>query len=262
MSGCYEELAHCYDALTGDVQYERRAAYLVRLLRRAKRSVNTVLDLACGTGTMTCLLAQKGYEMIGVDLSEEMLSEAMDKTLALEEGQRPLLLHQSMTRLELGMRVDAAVCCLDSLNYLTSPRAVQSALRRVYEHLQPGGVFLFDVNTVHKFEQLDGQVFLDETEQSYCVWRADYSPRSHTIHYGMDLFCLRDDGTWHRTWEEHRERAYTREELTQWLGDAGFTDIRFYGDLSRREPQEGELRMYVSALRGREETKQRKGNSQ
>lgn len=249
MSGCYEALAGCYDALTGDVQYEKRAAYLMRLLRRAKRKVETVLDLACGTGTMTCLLAEQGYEMIGVDLSEDMLAEAMNKAFELEEERRPLLLQQSMTKLRLFAPVDAVVCCLDSLNYLTSPKAVQSTFRRVYENLQSGGIFVFDVNTVYKFEQLDGQVFLDETEDSYCVWRAAYSRRSRTITYGMDLFRERRDGAWNRTLEEHCERAYTREELTQWLAEAGFTDIRFFGDLSRSEPKEEELRMYVSALR-------------
>lgn len=249
MSNCYEALAGCYDALTGDVQYEKRAAYLMRLLRRAKRKVETVLDLACGTGTMTCLLAERGYDMIGVDLSEDMLAEAMNKAYDLEEERRPLLLQQSMTKLRLFAPVDAVVCCLDSLNYLTQPRAVQSTFRRVYENLQSGGIFVFDVNTVYKFEQLDGQVFLDETDGSYCVWRAAYSSRSRTITYGMDLFRQRRDGAWRRTLEEHRERAYTREELTQWLTDAGFTDIRFFGDLSRNEPGETELRMYVSALR-------------
>ena len=249
MSGCYEALAGCYDALTGDVQYEKRAAYLKRLLRRAKRKVETVLDLACGTGTMTCLLAEQGYDMIGVDLSEDMLAEAMNKAFDLEEERRPLLLQQSMTKLRLYAPVDAVVCCLDSLNYLTSPKAVQSTFRRVYDNLHSGGIFVFDVNTVYKFEQLDGQVFLDESDDSYCVWRAAYSRRSRTITYGMDLFRQRRDGAWRRTLEEHRERAYTREELTAWLSDAGFTDIRFFGDLSRSEPKEEELRMYVSALR-------------
>ena len=92
-------------------------------------------------------------------------------------------------------------------------------------------------------------MFLDETEDSYCVWRAAYSRRSRTVTYGMDLFRRRKDGAWRRTLEEHRERAYTREELEQWLGDAGFTEIRFFGDLSKEEPKDEELRMYVSALR-------------
>ncbi len=250
MTGCYEALAGCYDALTGDVQYEKRAAYLCRLLRRAERPVRTILDLACGTGTMTCLLAERGYELIGVDLAEDMLAEAMNKALELPEESRPLLLQQSMTNLRLPQPVDAVVCCLDSLNYLTEPRAVQRAIRHVYDCLAPGGLFLFDVNTVYKLENLDGQVFLDETEDSYCVWRAAYSRRSRTITYGMDLFRRRRDGAWRRTLEEHRERAYTREELTQWLTAAGFHDIRFFGDLSQKEPGEQELRMYVSALRG------------
>ena len=249
MTGRYEALAGCYDALTEDVGYEKRATYLCRLLRRASGEVRSVLDLACGTGTMTCLLARRGYEMVGVDLSEDMLAQAADKALALPQEQRPLFLQQSMTGLRLWGPVDAAVCCLDSLNYLTEPRAVRRALRRVYESLRPGGVFIFDVNTDYKLRQLDGQVFLDETEDAYCVWRAAYSARSHTVTYGMDLFRRRSDGLWRRTQEEHRERAYTREELTAWLAEAGFADVRWYGNLSRQEPGEQELRMYASALR-------------
>ena len=124
----YQALARFYDQLTDDVGYERRADYLERLFKDCPIGVHTVLDLACGTGTLTCLLADRGYEMIGVDGSEEMLSQAQQKAWAVE-GERPLFLHQSMPELDLYGTVDAAVCMLDSINYLTSPKDVRIVRR-------------------------------------------------------------------------------------------------------------------------------------
>ena len=124
---CYEALAGSYDALTTDVDYEKRADFLEKLLRRSAIPVRLVLDLACGTGTMTWLLTQRGYEVIGVDGSEEMLAAAMSKS-GQAAGIPPVFLHQSMPRLDLYGTVDAAVCCLDSLNYLTDPADVRAAI--------------------------------------------------------------------------------------------------------------------------------------
>ena len=122
----YEGLAASYDALTTDVGYEKRADFLEKLFRRSRIPVHTVLDLACGTGTMTWLLTDRGYELIGVDGSEEMLAAAMEKSGQVE-GIPPIFLHQSMPQLDLYGTVDAAICCLDSLNYLTPAPPMCSA---------------------------------------------------------------------------------------------------------------------------------------
>ena len=241
----YETLAGAYDALTQDVGYEKRADYLEKLFRRSKIDVHTVLDLACGTGTMTWLLAARGYEMIAVDSSEEMLCQAMNKT---GEGIPPLFLQQSMPDLDLYGTVDGAICCLDSLNYLTSPKDVQRTFRRLHLFIAPGGVLVFDINTVEKLAALDGQVFLDENEDTYCVWRTEY--RRGICSYYMDIFRRNEDDSWERDFEEHRERGYTVEELTAWLQEAGFTNIRTYGDGVMRAPKENEQRIYFTAIRG------------
>ena len=243
---CYEQLAACYDTLTGDVDYVRRADYLERLFHRSSLSVHTVLDLACGTGTMTWLLAGRGYEMIGVDGSEDMLAAAMEKRGAAE-GEMPLFLHQSMPKLDLYGTVDAAVCCLDSLNYLTRPADVRRTLERLRLFIAPGGMLIFDVNTPEKFRSLDGQVFLDETEETYCVWRAEYSRQVCT--YYLDLFRRRADGSWKRDLEIHRERCYTPQQLTAWLQEAGFGRIRIHGDGRMGAPRAGEQRVYFSCIR-------------
>lgn len=244
----YESLAFSYDALTQDVGYEKRADFIEKLFSRAKIGVHTVLDLACGTGTMTKLFTERGYELIGVDISEEMLMEAREKTQNIE-GVPPLFLHQSMPELDLYGTVDACICCLDSLNYLTSPRDVRRTFERLHLFIAPGGVLVFDVHAPQKMEALDGQVFLDERDDLYCVWRTEYRKRAKTLDYYVDIFRACEDGAWERSFEEHHQRAYTVSELTEWLEAAGFTAIRTHGDGKLRCPNGNEGRIYFSCIR-------------
>ncbi|MEG0780485.1 MAG: class I SAM-dependent methyltransferase [Oscillospiraceae bacterium] len=244
----YEALAGSYDALTTDVGYRKRADYLEKLFQTSRIPVHTVLDLACGTGTLTCLLAERGYELIGADGSEDMLAVAQQKAWEVE-GERPIFLHQSMQKLDLYGTVDAAVCCLDSLNYLTSPKDLQRTLARLHLFIAPGGLFVFDVNSVYKLERLAGQVFLDETEDVFCVWRTEYAPRTKIVQYGMDIFQRQKDGRWCRSREEHRERAYGEDELRSYLTAAGFGHIHVYGDLKKTPPKPDEARLIFTCIR-------------
>ncbi len=241
----YQALAGSYDGLMADAAYRRRADFLERRFRKSPIPVRTVLDLGCGTGTIACLLAERGYQVIAVDGSQEMLTEAANKAAELEHP--PLLLCQRMQRLRLLEPVDAAVSTLDSLNYLTTERALGETLRRVFRWLKPGGQFWFDVNTPHKLRRMDGQVYLDETEESFCAWRTFFSERTQVCTYQVDLFRLRPDGAWERTFEEHRERAWTEEQLRRLLAEAGFSNVAFIGDLTLRPPQADEDRWIVRA---------------
>ena len=244
----YEALAASYDRLTDDVDYDGVCSYLELLLRERRATPETVLDLACGTGSLSILLAQKGYRVLGADYSEDMLAVAYEKALALEEN-RPFFIHQSMQELTLPEPVDCVVCCLDSLNYLTEPEDCRCAIRRVYEALCPGGVFLFDVNTPEKLRAMDGQIFLDEDDDVYCVWRAEFEEEENLCAYGMDLF-QRQGNLWHRSFEEHLEYAYGMEQLESYLKEAGFTEIKRYGDRSLHAPVKGEQRVYFAAHKG------------
>ena len=241
----YESLAASYDALTYDIPYERILTFWQKLCARQKADVRTVLDLACGTGSLSVLLAKRGYRVLGVDLSEDMLAEADQKTAAME-GNRPFFVCQPMQRLRLPETVDAVICCLDSINYLRKPTDCQKTFRRVYDALTHSGVFVFDINTPQKLRALDGQVFLDETDDTYCVWRAQFAEKKRLCFYGMDIF-QREGEHWLRSFEEHVEYAYEPEELTAWLYDAGFTDVRQYGDLRMHAPEPDEQRIYFSA---------------
>ena len=243
----YDFLAGCYDQLTCDVGYAAWASYLEKHFSKSALPIRTVLDLACGTGSLTRELALRGYEMIGADRSPEMLAQAVEKNRDVSPIQ-PMFLCQSMEKLDLYGTIDACVCCLDSVNYVTDPKKLAQAFGRVHLFLMPGGLFLFDVNTPEKLEGLDGQVFLDETEETYCVWRSEFSKRSRICSYYMDIFRLDpDSGQWNRGEELHRERAYSLEELTAMLAEAGFCDIRLFGDQKMRPPRPGEQRVFFSA---------------
>lgn len=247
MSG-YDALASSYDGLMADGAYRRRADFLERLFRKSPVPVHSVLDLACGTGTIACLLAERGYQVIAADGSEEMLTQAMAKASRLER-EPPLFLHQAMPRLRLIRPVDAAVSTLDSLNYLTRKQDLRETFRRVHRWLRPGGQFIFDVNTPHKLRRMDGQMYMDETEESFCVWRTFFSERTKVCTYQVDLFQLRPDGAWEREFEEHRERAWEAEELRRYLAEAGFAQVSITGDLSMRPPATDEDRWIVRCVR-------------
>lgn len=237
----YDALAGAYDALMQDADYGKRADYLQRQFQKSRIPVQTVLDLACGTGTIACLLTQKGYQVIATDGSEDMLTQAMCKAEALAHP--PLFLHQPMPRLRLLEPVDAVVSTLDSLNYLTAVKDLQETFRRVCRWLKPGGAFLFDVNSPEKLRGMDDGLWIDETEDSYCVWRTEFSRRTQICSYFVDLFRLRPDGAWERDFEVHREKAWETADLRGYLAEAGFSKVSVWGDLKCSPPKAGEKRL-------------------
>ncbi len=244
----YHALADSYDRLTNDVDYEATVAFYYEILNREGMSPRTAVDLACGTGSVSAILARKGLRVTGVDLSEEMLTVAQQKTADLDNP--PQFVCQSLEKLCLPRGVDLAVCALDSLDYITDPADCARAIQRVYKALNPGGIFIFDVNTPEKLRAMDGQVFLDEDEDVYCVWRGEFDEKTNICSYGMDLFQRRGK-MWERSFEEHREYAYSREQLAGYLKAAGFTHIEVWADRQLVSPRPGEQRIYLKARKGR-----------
>lgn len=242
----YEALAASYDRLTVDIPYADLARYYESLWSLYGLRPETVLDLACGTGSLSVLLAERSLQVIGVDASEEMLTEAAEKAASMEAP--PFFVRQKMQRLRLPAPVDLAVCCLDGINYLTDPADCRETFRRVHANLNPGGLFVFDVNTEAKLRGLDGQVFLDEDEDVFCVWRAAFDEARRVCSYGMDVFQRRGR-LWQRSQELHEEYAYTVDELAAWLKGAGFTDVRVFGDRSMEPPTDHEQRIFIAAAK-------------
>lgn len=248
----YQALSGSYDSLMYDANYTARAAFLGALLRESPIPVRDVLDLGCGAGAVAWLLYRQGFRVTAVDASEEMLTEAVRRGERVEpvtfaDARPPLFVCQSMQRLRLPVPVDGAVSTLDSINYLTRERDLRETFRRVARYLSPGGRFLFDVNTPYRLRSMDRQTYLDETDESFCAWRTFFSEKKQVCVWQVDLFRRRPDGAWDRAFEEHRERAWSMEELNAALRDAGFTNVRFWGDLSRKPPKDNEIRWTVLA---------------
>ena len=243
----YHALASSYDRLTQDVNYEAIVAFYHEILKKEAVRPRSAIDLACGTGSVALLLARQYDRVIGVDMSEEMLTVAFQR--GQEQEKMPMFICQKLQELRLPRAVDMAVCALDGLDYILDPKDCKEAIRRVYHALNPGGIFIFDVNTPEKLRSMDGQVFLDEDDDVYCVWRGEFDEDTNICSYGMDLF-QREGESWYRSFEEHKEYAYTVSQLADFLKAAGFTHIRVYADGKLEAPQVGEQRIYFSARKG------------
>lgn len=216
----YTSLAQVYDALTTDVEYEQWAVFAQKAFETYQLSPQLVLELACGTGNLTKCLAQAGYEMIAADLSPEMLSVAREKCEGLSCP--PVFLCQDMRLLDLYGTVDAAVCCLDSLNYLTELRSLKQAFARVSLFMNPGGLFLFDMKTKAAFQSMAGVSCVEETEDWYCSWQYGYDRKSCLAEHQVDLFYRVEGERYERKTEFHLQRCYSREQIEQALRQAGF----------------------------------------
>lgn len=242
MGVSYGPLASRYDELTGDVPYEALTDWYKTAFARSGRAVHTVLDLCCGTGSVSLLLARRGYELISVDASAEMLSVFQQKLSDLPETViRPMLLCQRAEELDLYDTVDAAVCCLDSMNYL-SPEILPRVFDRLRLFVSPGGVLCFDFLSPEWLRSLDGQCFVDEREDVLCLWRA--ALEGDALRYGMDLFRPRGS-LWSRSQEEHVEYLHEPDVLCRLLEAAGFKNVALHAD----GPQCGQGRMFITAVR-------------
>ncbi len=244
----YRELAESYDRLTNDVDYDAVVDFYRQILFKEGLRPRTAVDLACGTGSVALRLAHSGMAVTAVDMSEQMLTVAAQKAQDMENP--PRFVCQKLQNLYLPRGVDLAVCALDSLDYITDPEDCREAIFRVYRALNPGGCFIFDVNTPEKLRAMNGQVFLDEDDDVYCVWRGEFDEEANICAYGMDIF-QRHGSVWHRSFEEHKEYAYSARQLCQYLKEAGFTGIEVYGDRRMSPPEAGEQRIYMKARKGK-----------
>lgn len=239
----YFSLSGHYDALTEDVPYSEFADFYEAIFQEYGLKPKSIIDLACGTGSMSYELASRGYDMIAVDQSPDMLSVAMEKLG--EFSPMPLLICQPLEELDLYGTSDAAVCTLDGMNYL-DPEQLRRAFHRIRFFLEPGGLLIFDINSPHKLRSLDGQIFLDETEDCFCVWRAELDKGLNACFYGMDIFERCGKG-WQRSKEEHLEYIHEVDFLKQILTENNYCDIRVFGDRKLSDPAEDELRLFLSA---------------
>ena len=237
MSLAYGPLAAWYDKLTLDVPYDEFLRFYEREFNADGGEFHTILDLCCGTGTLTWLMAEHGYEMIGADASADMLTEASGK--AAEVKIPPLFVCQDAAEIDLYGTVDACVCSLDGMCYIP-PEHLGKVFRRLHLFIRPDGLFIFDIRSPEWFKSIDGEVFVDETEDMLCLWRADFE--EGRMCYGMDIFS-RQGRLWRRESEEHIEYAHEPQMLSELLAEHGFVGIRLCTDC----PQGDDGRMFIVA---------------
>lgn len=246
----YRALASVYDRLNADIDYAAWSGFMEACFDKfLPARPEIILDLACGTGRMTFPLADRGYDMIGIDGSAEMLAEAYEKStdrtirILAENGRdelpegvtTPLFLQQDMRSFELYGTIDAVVCCLDSLNYLTGDGDLDACLACIHLYLAPGGLLIFDVNSPYKFSHTygnnayvledslpDGEGENDTSRAVFCGWQNEYDPASRLCRFYLSVFSEQPDGRYLREDEEQTERCYDMDELTAALDRAGF----------------------------------------
>lgn len=237
----YQTFAYLYDELTQNVEYEKRCDYILSFFEKNGIKSGTVLDLACGTGSMSIPFIKKGYNIIGLDYSEEMLEIASNRLS--EAGNNFSLLKAKMQEFELSEKADTCICCLDSINHLNNIDDVQATFKNVYDSLNNNGLFVFDVNTVYKHNEiLADNTFVFDEDDYYLVWDNE-AVDDRTVRILLDMFLFNGEN-YDRFSEEFEETAYSVEELSTRLKNSGFVNIKVYDELSYDEPKNDSERLY------------------
>ena len=242
----YTGFAAVYDTFMDNVPYGEWCEYLTGLLKENGVESGLVLDLGCGTGSLTELLAARGYDMIGIDYSEEMLELAAGKRA--ESGQDILYLCQDMREFELYGTVRAVVSICDCINYITDPADLAEVFSLVNNYLDPGGIFIFDMNTRYKYEELLGDnSFCETREDSSFIWENYYDPEEQVNQYDLTLFIKEEDDLFRRYEETHFQRAYEIETVRKLIEEAGMKWEGVFDVETGKEPTACSERIYIIA---------------
>ena len=242
----YTSFARVYDAFMDNIPYEEWGQYIRSLLAEYGVRDGLVLDLGCGTGSMTEVLAGYGYDMIGVDLSADMLEIALEKRQ--QSGRDILYLQQDMRSFELYGTVRAVVCVCDSMNYILEEEDLTEVFRLVNNYLDPGGVFVFDLNTVYKYEELlgDSTIAEDREDKSF-IWDNFYDPEDQINEYDLSIFIREEENLYRKFTETHYQRAYTLEQVKSCLEAGGMEFVAAYEAFTEDAPRPDSERIYVIA---------------
>ena len=249
MSG-YSVFARYYDQLTANIDYKGRAEYFGRIIRRFNQTDNNILlDLACGTGSISQEMARQGFDVIGVDLSDEMLGIAIEKKF--DSGLNIQYLCQDMRNIDMFGTIGITICALDSINHLSSAGDVRQVFEKVALFAEPKGLFIFDVNTLYKHRNiLANNTFTYETDSVYCVWENSLDPKTDEVKMDLVFFEKEENGLWSRSSDSFSEKAYSEELIEQLLDECGLELVAKYGDDSFEPPKEDSQRIvYVARSR-------------
>lgn len=221
----YNEFAEYYDRLMEDVDYSRWFNYVKDILDKYDLNPNSILEMACGTGSLTKYLGEEGYSVTCFDLSEEMLSIAYNK---LRRYPNVKVLNQDMTDFNLNNKYDAILCLCDSMNYITEDKDLAKVFKNAYNHLKDNGIFIFDINSYYKLKNIIGNnTFVEDKDDIYYVWENYFDDEQSICEFYLTFF-IRENGFYRRFDEKHIQRAYCVDYIKKTLGEVGFTHIMEY----------------------------------
>ncbi|WP_342559152.1 class I SAM-dependent methyltransferase [Metasolibacillus sp. FSL K6-0083] len=242
----YERFAQVYDALMTDIPYDEYVEWIKAYAPQAKYP--TLLDIGCGTGVLAALLDEAGYQVSGIDLSEEMLMVASARFAAANKS-IPLI-SMSMEQLEGFHELDIAIIPIDSINYLREEQAVIETLQRIYDSLRQGGQLFFDVHSLYKMDEifLESPFTYDDGEITY-VWHTEQGKEPHSIYHYMTFFAEATEGLYERFDEEHYQRTFAPEKYEAWLYAIGFSEVHITADWSTEQPEEESERIFIRAIK-------------
>ena len=241
----YSSFAKVYDMFMDNVPYEEWGKYLINLLEEYGIKDGLVLDLGCGTGSITEILADKGYDMIGIDYSEEMLNVALDKKE--KSGNNILYLNQDMREFELYGTVRAIVSICDSMNYMTTEEDLRDVFKLVNNYLDIGGIFIFDLNTIHKYETIGEQVIAENRDEGSFIWENTFYEDENINEYDLTLFIKDENGKYDKYEENHIQRAYCLDRIEELISEAGLEYVTSYDAFTKNAVRKDSERIYVIA---------------
>ena len=240
----YTGFAYVYDEYMDNIPYEEWSAYMISLLKEnGVKKDDCILELGCGTGTVTRILKKEGFDCFGLDMSEDMLSIASEKTF--EEDLEIIYTCQDMRDFEIPYTADAMISIGDSMNYITNTLDLVSVFECVKNNLKEGGVFIFDLKTIHFFRDVLGEnTFAENREESAFIWDNYYNSEDRNNEYELAVFVMNEDGTFDRFEEQHYQHGFTVEEVCECAKQAGLSVLHVYNAFTHEKPDDNSERLY------------------
>lgn len=222
----YNEFASLYDELMNDFDYQMWFKYIEQIFCKYRIKPTNILEMACGTGNLSLHLADKGYKLTAFDLSEEMLAQAYGK---LNRYKNVKLLNGNMIDFKINQKFHSIISICDSINYVTELEELEATFKNVYDHLEDGGLFIFDINSYYKLSEVIGNnIFVEDREDVFYTWQNDFDSKTNICEFYLTFFLSEEDNNYTRFDEEHKERAYTVEEITNILKKVGFKSVDYF----------------------------------
>lgn len=249
----YSEFASVYDMFMDNIPYQEWGSYLIELLKEYGVENGLVADLGCGTGTMTEILAEAGYDMIGIDNADEMLNIAISKRE--KSGHDILYLNQDMREFELYGTVEAVVSICDSMNYIIEEEDLLQVFTLVNNYLGIGGIFIFDLNMEYKYQQIGDTSIAENREEGSFIWENSYYEDEKINEYDLTLFIQGTDGRYDKYVENHLQRAYSLNRIKKLIEESGLEFLAVYDAFTHEPVKEKSERVYVIAREHQKEEK-------